>query len=202
MPKIVDHQKQREKVAKAVWAVIVKHGIEKATVRNIAEEAGLSVSTMRHYFNNQSELLRFSMQLIIDNMDKRLQQRIDQFSGTRFEAAQQLLEFFIPMNEEEQLELQVWLSFNAKAFHDENLHELSDKMYIGTYKGVEAAYHILQAANLLQPNLNTKLEIERLYSLVDGLAIHRILKPDALSPEMVRSIISHHLQTICVELNI
>lgn len=41
MPKIVDHEKRRKRIAKAMWKVILKKGMEGATVRNIAQEAGL-----------------------------------------------------------------------------------------------------------------------------------------------------------------
>jgi AcrR family transcriptional regulator len=48
MPKIVDHDKQRVLVAEAAWRIIRKNGMEQASVRNIAEEAGISVGSMRH----------------------------------------------------------------------------------------------------------------------------------------------------------
>jgi AcrR family transcriptional regulator len=199
MPKIVDHQKQKEKVAQAVWQVILKSGIDKATVRNIAEEANLSVSTMRHYFTNQSELLYFSMNLIIERMEERIQSRVQQFDGPPFEAAQKIVQFFIPQNKEEQIELQVWLAFHAKALSDDKMSELSDKMYSDVYRGMEWALHILKKSNLLKQDLDLELEIDRLYGLVDGLAIHRILKPDLLPPEKIRAIVSHHLKELCTE---
>ena len=48
MPKIVNHTLQKEKIAKATWSVIRKVGMDKASVRNIAEEAGLSVGALRY----------------------------------------------------------------------------------------------------------------------------------------------------------
>ncbi|MXQ54926.1 TetR/AcrR family transcriptional regulator [Shimazuella alba] len=199
MPKIVDHQKQKEKVAQAVWQVILKSGIDKATVRNIAEEANLSVSTMRHYFTNQSELLYFSMNLIIERMEARIQSRVQQFDGSPLEAAQKIVLFFIPQNKEEQIELQVWLAFHAKALSDAKMIELSDKMYSDVYRGMEWALHILKESNLLKQDLDMELEIDRLYGLVDGLAIHRILKPDLLPPEKIRAIVFHHLKELCTK---
>ncbi|WP_028776148.1 TetR/AcrR family transcriptional regulator [Shimazuella kribbensis] len=199
MPKIVDHQKQKEKVAQAVWKVILKSGIEKATVRNIAEEANLSVSTMRHYFTNQSELLYFSMELIIERMEERIKNRVQQFEGSPFDAAKRIVLFFIPSNEEEHMELQVWLSFNAKALSNNEMRKLIDKMYMDMYKGMEWALHILKESKWLKSEVDMKLEIDRLYGLVDGLAIHRILKPDILTPEDIEMIISHHLKELCKE---
>ena len=58
MPKIVDHDKQRQRVAEAP-AGDSEGWTRKATVRNIAEEAELSVGSLRHYFTSQAELLAF-----------------------------------------------------------------------------------------------------------------------------------------------
>ena len=63
MPKQVDHEKRRRQIAEATWRLISTEGIEQATVRKIAQEAGLSLGALRHYFATQDELLRFSMEL-------------------------------------------------------------------------------------------------------------------------------------------
>ena len=68
MPKIVDHDKQRLLVAEAAWRVIRRDGMEQASVRKIAEEAGISPGSMRHYFSTQSELLLYAMTLVSDRV--------------------------------------------------------------------------------------------------------------------------------------
>lgn len=50
MPKIVDHENQKEIIAGAAWKVIQNNGIENATVRKIAQESGLSPGALRHLF--------------------------------------------------------------------------------------------------------------------------------------------------------
>lgn len=73
MPKLVDHDKQRVLVAEAAWRIIRRDGMEQASVRNIAEEAGVSVGSMRHYFSTQSELLRYAMNLVSERVSHRVQ---------------------------------------------------------------------------------------------------------------------------------
>ncbi|WP_054860725.1 TetR family transcriptional regulator [Gracilibacillus sp. JCM 18860] len=68
MPKFVDHEKRKIKIAEATWKLIVEQGIEQATVRKIAQESGLSVGALRHYFTTQSELLKFSMELVVQRV--------------------------------------------------------------------------------------------------------------------------------------
>ena len=43
MPKIVDHDQRRIELVDATWRIIARLGIESATMREIALEAGLSL---------------------------------------------------------------------------------------------------------------------------------------------------------------
>ena len=52
---------------------------QRASVRNVAQEAGLSMGSLRHYFSTQSELLCFAMQLVGD----RAQARVAALGGGR-----------------------------------------------------------------------------------------------------------------------
>lgn len=202
MPKIVDHRKQKEKVAEAVWRVILKEGIEKATVRNIAKEAGLPVSTMRHYFRNQSELLHFSMMLILERIEQRVEKKLSKglqrTQVSPLEAAKRIAKFFIHLGEDEKAEMKVWLVFTVKSFSDESLHKLSDEMYKDLYNAMEFVIGILQKGGVAKPDLDVKLEVERLYALVDGLALHRIMKPDLLTEEQIDAILMRHLKSLCI----
>jgi DNA-binding transcriptional regulator YbjK len=72
MPKLVDPDQRRSELAQAVWTVIRRDGLQRASVRNVAREAGLSMGSLRHYFASQSELLCFAMQLVGDRARARV----------------------------------------------------------------------------------------------------------------------------------
>ena len=50
MPKIVDHDLQKEKFADATRRLIARVGLEGITMRAVAAEAGLSYGSLFHYF--------------------------------------------------------------------------------------------------------------------------------------------------------
>lgn len=54
MPKVVDHERRREDLARAVWAVVARAGVDGATVRAVATEAGWSIGALRYYFATQA----------------------------------------------------------------------------------------------------------------------------------------------------
>ncbi|MFM1654813.1 TetR/AcrR family transcriptional regulator [Brevibacillus sp. B_LB10_24] len=195
MPKIVDHEKQREKLAQAAWRVIRRDGMERASVRNIAAEAGLSVGSMRHYFSTQSELLAFSMKLVSDKVKERV--RNISLTGRLVEDILSLLYELLPLDEERSAEMEVWVAFTAKALADPALQSLSREVSEDMRRGILKLIQSLIRHEPACSGLNPELEAERLYALIDGLAIHGVMQPERLTPEWIRSVVIHHVQSLC-----
>ena len=57
MPKIVDQPRRRREVIEATFQVISQVGLEGATLRAIAEQAGFSTGVIGHYFSSKHDLL-------------------------------------------------------------------------------------------------------------------------------------------------
>jgi len=197
MPKIVDHDKQRILVAEAAWRIIRRDGMEQASVRNIAEEAGISAGSMRHYFSTQSELLLYAMNLVSEKVSNRIQQL--SFSGPPMDNMKLLLLEFMPNTDEKLAEMEVWYAFTAKSKTDPDLKALADKVYDEIRQAVATVIMYLVKLDLSRTDLNTELEIERLYALVDGLSIHAVLRPDQMTAEVMENVLSLHLASLCRE---
>lgn len=197
MPKIVDHDKQRRIVAEAALRVIRQSGLEQATVRRIAEEAGLSVGSMRHYFSTQEELFSFCMSLFVERVEERL--RNFQCKGPLLHDLKSLLLQFLPMDQERTLEMEVWFSFSAKTLVYPELRKLSSNVQDGLHKASRFVLDELVAGKLAKPGLDVEMETEKLYALIDGLAVHVILQRDRLAPDRVEDIVEQHLRTLCAD---
>lgn len=48
-----------------------------------------------------------------------------------------------------------------------------------------------------QSQVDPELEAVRLYALTDGLAVHAVLQPDRVPPELMRAIACAHLDELC-----
>lgn len=57
MPKVVDVVQRRAELTDAAARLIARSGIESATIREVAAEAGLSTRALTHYFADKHELL-------------------------------------------------------------------------------------------------------------------------------------------------
>lgn len=193
MPKIVNHDDRRKKIAKATWQVILNKGMEGATVRNIAGEAGLSLGALRHYFKTQDELLVYAMDLVKDRATKRVT-AISKRDLPPKEMAIDILMEIVPTNAETRAEMEVWFAFVAYMKPKVKTESMLDD---GVLKGVRLIIDLLSSTGCLRPNVDQCMEAERLYALIDGLAIHALMQPHRLSAEKIRETITYHIEQIC-----
>src|SRR5687767_9766745 len=72
MPKFVDAALRRQEVVEAVFRIIAADGLERASLREVADEAELAVGSVRHYFASSDELLTHSFGVVVDRVVGRL----------------------------------------------------------------------------------------------------------------------------------
>ncbi|WP_243297903.1 TetR/AcrR family transcriptional regulator [Bacillus litorisediminis] len=192
MPKLVDHEKKKKHIAEATWRVIVEQGMERVTVRNIAKEAGISLGSLRHYFSTQEELLSYSMNLVKDKVTARIMKIATQQLPLKEKALKMLLEL-VPTDKESMAEAEVWFTFIAYTRHKEQFDANQD----GVFLGIQQLMQYLQQYNLLKTDIDLELETERLYAVIDGLALHAMLNPKRVNRDLAEKILVHHLEQIC-----
>lgn len=185
MPKIVNHEERREQIAEAMWRVILEKGMEGATVRNIAGEAGLSTGALRHYFKDQDELLVYAMRLVNERVEKRALGILQEDLPPREKVIRVFLEI-VPMDAERRAETDVWFTFQAHVRHRRDLEGIPE---VGVYEAVSKMLSFLEYEGVLKNGLDLTLETERLYSIIDGLALHAFLEPERLKTDLVEALI-------------
>ncbi len=190
MPKHVDHEKRRQTIASATWKVIAEKGVEAATVRTIAEAAGLSLGALRYYFKTQEELIGFTLELVKERVQERIQKILAQELSPE-ESTLQILLQMIPHNVETYQEMSVWFQFmigvNQRKYSPE-----SDEML----QGITLMLSQLNQHGLLKKGLDMEVEIERLRALVDGLALHAMISPEKYTEAKLTHILKSHLNEI------
>ncbi|WP_407268521.1 TetR/AcrR family transcriptional regulator [Radiobacillus sp. PE A8.2] len=195
MPKLIDQEKRKIQIAEATWKVIVEEGLEHASVRKIAKTAGLSVGSLRHYFSTQSELLLYSMNLV----SERVKQRIENtnYQGAPLEMVTLAVSELLPIDEDRRIEMEVWFVFSAKTLVDSKLKATSEKVYSEMHDGFANIIGTLESYHLTKHGLDFDTEIDRLHTLVDGMALHHLLHPKLFTYEKMIHTLKYHLQSIC-----
>lgn len=191
MPKIVDHETRRREIAAALWRVVRRHGVEGATVRAVAAEAGCSPSALRHYFVTQDELLTFTMRLVADGARARIV-ALPRVADPR-RRAERVLSELLPLDDERRTENHVWIAFNARALVDPTIRAVRD----GTYDAIRELCREL-VAGLAPAAAGARLDLlaRELNVLLDGLALHAALRPDLWPPRQLRAVLRHHLDAL------
>ena len=117
MPKIVDHDQRRLELVDATWRIIARHGIEGATMRDIALEAGFSNGALKPYFPTKDDLLTFAFRHVFNRTNNRI--ALTTFNLTGLSAIRALGMEVLPTDEEKVSEARVVIPFWQKAVTDE-----------------------------------------------------------------------------------
>ena len=192
MPKIVDVEERKRVIAEATWQVILEKGMEGASVRNIAKEAGLSLGALRHYFSNQDELLVYAMDLVMENVNRRIEQVLQEDLPLQEQVLKVLLQV-LPVERQSMLEMEVWFTYVASVKHKK---EEANVPFNALSAGMEKIINGLAVYGLLREGLDLEMEVERLYAVVDGLAVHALFERERLDRNRVVKTLVYHLNSI------
>jgi AcrR family transcriptional regulator len=173
--------------------VVRREGLDGASVRTVAVEAGLSMGALRHYFPSQSELHAFAMRMVTD----RIRARIEALPATTDPRTRaiQVLEQVLPIDPDRRVESEVWFAFSARALVDPALRELLDE---GWDLLREVCHNLIRRfvdpAAAAHPDV--EVETARLHALVDGLLVHGVLRPAHADATALRRALVRHLDDL------
>lgn len=116
MPKIVDHDERRLELVDATWRIIARHGLEGATLREIAMEAGFANGALKPYFPTKDTLLEFAFGHVFNRTNQRIAQVTAGKSGLA--ALRTFCLEILPLDEERVHEARIVIPFWQKAVSD------------------------------------------------------------------------------------
>lgn len=169
MPKLVDADQRRGELAEAAARVIARSGIDGASLREVAAEAGWTTGALVHYFANKRELLAFTLQA---SLDRRRSRRADRAALAPDQALRAMLFDALPTTAETTLHWTVTLAFAGQACSDPALAEIQRT----AYRDFRAA--VIELVSICDAHVDAGEESERLIALVDGIALQAVFDPE------------------------
>ena len=174
MPKIVDAAQRRQELAAATARVIARAGVDAASMREIAAEAGWTTGTLVHYFANKHELLDFTLRASIE---RRSAQRSERTDLSPIEALRATLMGALPTDDDTRVHWIVTVALAGAAASDAALAATQRE----AYRDYRAYLIELLAA---MPDVDdAHVEAERLIGLVDGIALQALFDPESWPAE-------------------
>lgn len=197
VPKIVDHEQRRAELGAAVRRVVARAGVEGATVRAVAAEAGWSMGALRYYFGTQAELLDFAVDASLSDIPDRIRAVLaEQPPGP--ERARALLEQMLPLDEDRLSEVRVYLAFMGRSRTGDGFADLADRVWhgerhvcglaIADLQGVAAPTEIGVIPDHLVDG------VDALQVFVDGLSFLGASIPAQLNPRRIRELLGRELE--------
>jgi hypothetical protein len=110
--------------------------------------------------------------------------------------AEQLLAELVPLDDERRAESEVWLAFTGHALVDPAQRAIHQRIHDQLNGACATAITILADASLTAEGLDVALEASRLHALLDGLALHAVMRPEQVTPSRITTVIARHLDTL------
>ena len=124
MPKQVDHRERRNSIAHALLTIVDQQGWSRATMREVAREAGVSLGQLQHYFSSRAEMLTFAMEFVADQTSQRVTQGVaalDQPAHPR-EVLRVVLGELLPLRPDSRATSRMNAAYVLEAMHDPALY--------------------------------------------------------------------------------
>lgn len=121
MPRQVDHEERRRRIAEAVCALADSSGLEGVTLRDVATRAGVSMGAVQRCFRTKQEMLVFALDHIGERVTERVTERARPRTDTTADpdpasaTLARVLGEVALVDEAHRAEARVWLAFVAQA---------------------------------------------------------------------------------------
>jgi AcrR family transcriptional regulator len=194
MPKIVDHDLQREKFAEATIRIMARDGLDGVNMRAVAAEAGLSYGSLFHYFDSKDELLMHAVRHSAALQTRRVNEYSSRYSGLR--ALRQLLVDDAVTSESSKDDWLVWLAFLYKASLKKSFAEMYAEMIDGWLTRIKSLLDDAIAAGEIRPDLDTGFEAMAVWVYSAGIGQQGLLHPRRLPPKMQKKLILEYLDKL------
>ncbi len=135
MPKIVDHDERRLELVDATWRIIARQGLEGATMREIAMEAGFANGALKPYFPTKDTLLEFAFGHVFNRTNQRIAEVTEGKNGMK--ALRAFCLEVLPLDEERVNEARIVIPFWQKAVNDAQkaqIHQQSMAAWMDTIR--------------------------------------------------------------------
>lgn len=172
MPKIVDHDQRREELARAAVRAIDRLGLEGATLREIAREAGYSTGVLGHYFESRDDVVLGALRFMMHGTLARMAEIAANLRGLK--AAHEMAAELLPLDPRRAKENRVWAVYWAQALTSPRLRReyVRNDALLRTF--LRTALEEAIADGELGPSVEPDLEANRLLALSDGVSVQAL----------------------------
>ncbi|MDQ4110169.1 MAG: TetR family transcriptional regulator C-terminal domain-containing protein [Actinomycetota bacterium] len=195
MPKQVDHRERREAIAHAMWRVVEQQGWPRATMREVAREAEVSLGQLQHYFSSRTAMLTFAMEFAAEQTSDRVARGLtglDQPPHPR-DVLRVVLTEMLPLHPDARATSRMNAAYVLEALHDPELREVAS---FGLRQGRDMVERLIREAMAdghISADRNLAIETDLILSLT---GFTPLLELGVIKPEAALAAIDQHLDRL------
>jgi AcrR family transcriptional regulator len=190
----MSYDDRRMEVAQAAWRVIVREGLDRASIRAIAQELSCSTGVVTHYFRDKEDLTLFALDQVFKNVLEEMQAAAKGREG--IDRLVQMICVALPLKDSDRADWQVWAAFLGYSVGREHLVQAHRKRYDFLRQMICQELADLQAAKLIRANLDVTLEANALIALVDGIGTGVVICPEQFPAERQQYLVQRYLHAL------
>lgn len=196
VPRHVDPAERRRHVAEALWRVVLRDGLERATVRAVAAEAALSLGAISHYFSSQEELQLYALRLV-DEQDEARMAAISH-EGSARDVVERYLWALLPMDQESRERNQVFYAFMARAQVVPAFREITAEINTDVVALCRGAIERLDHEGRIAPGHDRDVLVAEFRAMTEGLSFQAVMWPEVTTPDAIRAVMERWLDSLAV----
>lgn len=196
MPKQVDREQRRRHLGEAALRLIATRGLEAASLRKVAAEAGVSMGAVQHYFTSKQQMLAFAQRYNYERATVRIPALIAQVPEPRTTRAvlRVLLIDLLGLDGESREGARLGAAMRAYAVIDEQAASTARIAYDGVTAFLAAQLRTAQADGELPGHLDPDQAARHLFAVIEGLSGPALI--GAYPPGQAIAVLDHHLDQL------
>lgn len=202
MPRYADHEERRDELADTVREIILEHGIEKVSVRSVAERSGWSVGAIRYYFPRQEDLLVHALERTSHRAVGRIVSGEYSHPDDPLERVVRIVKAVAPIDDDTRKDMRIWMAFLERGLSDARTAAIMERVWSGGRfysRRMVAMLAGIPLPETLDETLDDPFMEETatvLHVMWDGVSFQGLMSGSSLTPEESDRLIRRVLNTI------
>lgn len=171
VPKLVDHEQRRRQIGEALLRIASTRGLQSATMREVAAEAGVSLRLVQYYFHTKEELLLAALAYLGEQLTERVRASIRSLGpATPRSIVYGTLTAALPTDDESVRLTRAYTGFYTLLFSEPELAERHGATYPDKLESLlRSQIEVAQAAGEVAADADPAMTAAALLALTNGL---------------------------------
>ncbi|MEU1827510.1 TetR/AcrR family transcriptional regulator [Streptomyces abikoensis] len=187
-------ERQRRRIAEALWHIAAEHGLHAASMRRIADGAGVSLRVVQYHFDSKHALLVDALRLLHEENERLARARVPADTTDPRALLRAVLLEFLPLDEQRAHALKVFAAYYARSLTDPALAAVFLTADQPLERFVADIVETGRAAGMTAPGLDPQHEADLLVSGVTGLGLDVVHERRSLAD--VRAVLDYHITRV------